>query len=82
MDKGGVCHDFHPGLHFFGCIGAEIVRPHIGVSGLAGREIKRESKREAAQKKFTFTSVTIIHCVDFFFFFYLKGIFSADVVIH
>ena len=35
VNEGGISHDFHPGLHLFGCVGAEIIRPHVGVSGLA-----------------------------------------------
>lgn len=35
VNEGSISHDFHPGLHLFGCVGAEIIRPHVGVSGLA-----------------------------------------------
>lgn len=34
VDESGICHDFHPGLHLFGCVSAEIVCPHVWVSGL------------------------------------------------
>ncbi len=35
VDEGSIRHDFHPGLHLFGCVSAEIICPHVGVSGLA-----------------------------------------------
>ena len=35
VDEGSVCHDLHPGLHLFGRVSAEIICPHVGVSGLA-----------------------------------------------
>lgn len=34
VDEGSVRHDFHPGLHLFGRVGAEIICPHVGVRGL------------------------------------------------
>lgn len=35
VDEGSIRHDFHPGFHLFGCVGAEVICPHVGVSGLA-----------------------------------------------
>lgn len=35
VDEGSIRHDFHPRLHLFGCVSAEIIRPHVGVSSLA-----------------------------------------------
>jgi len=50
MDKSSICHNFHPGLHLFGCVTAEVICPHVGVSGLAvagsvGGEIRQTDKK-------------------------------------
>lgn len=34
VNESSIRHDFHPGLHLFGCVSAEIICPHVGVSGL------------------------------------------------
>lgn len=34
MDECSVRHDFHPGLHLLCCVSAEVIGPHVGVSGL------------------------------------------------
>lgn len=38
VDQCCVRHHFHPGLHVFGRVCAEVVGPHVGVGRLAGRE--------------------------------------------
>lgn len=36
LHQRGVCHDFHPRLHLFVRVGAEIVGPHVGMCSLDG----------------------------------------------
>lgn len=59
MQQGRVRHDSHPRLHLFVRVGAEIVRPHVGMCGLdvGGRgvgtrtEVNLEETEEAGEER-------------------------------
>lgn len=59
MQQRRVRHDSHPRLHLFVRVGAEIVRPHVGMCGLevGGRgvgtrtEVNLEETEEAGEGK-------------------------------
>lgn len=52
VDKCSISHHFHPTLHFFGCVSAKVVRPHVWVCGLLkGRRDKQNGLEEEKTKR-------------------------------
>lgn len=58
VDQRCVCHHLHPGLHIFGIVCAEVVRPHVWVCRLVGEgKVERGRREEPEREKHTRTQI-------------------------